>query len=82
MKVFVIVACVFAVAAAQDNLVQLATKLGATELVQLLTDARLADIIATGGKHLLRFVYKFKTISLFYIFAVHTNYMVFSYIHL
>jgi len=49
MKVLCIVACLVALCSAQDNLVQLATKLGAKTLVKLVTDAGLASTLATGG---------------------------------
>lgn len=49
MKVLCIVACLVAVCSAQDNLVQLATKLGANTLVKLASDAGLAGTLETGG---------------------------------
>jgi hypothetical protein len=46
---FAIFACLAIPALGQDNIVQLATKLGAKTLVQLVTDAGLADTLSTGG---------------------------------
>ena len=37
-------------AASAENLVELATRLGATELVKLVTEAGLGSTIATGGR--------------------------------
>lgn len=50
MRTFLLVLCVAASAFAADNLVQLAEKLGAKTLVQLVTEAGLADTLATGGR--------------------------------
>merc|ERR1712170_256649 len=49
MKFFVFVALLAVVAAQDKNLVELATSLGATTLVDLLVKAELNDTIATGG---------------------------------
>lgn len=49
MKVLCIVACLVAVCSAQDNLVQLATKLGANTLVKLAAEAGLASTLENGG---------------------------------
>jgi uncharacterized surface protein with fasciclin (FAS1) repeats len=50
MKLAILVVCLFGAAFAQtDNLVQLATKLGANTLVKLVTDAGLAQTLTTGG---------------------------------
>ena len=53
MKIAIVAvfACLLAAATA-DNLVQLATKLGANTLVKLVTDAGLAGTLSTGGKAL------------------------------
>jgi len=50
MKVAIfVVACLVAAVSAQDNIVELATKLGAKTLVSLVQQAGLADTLATGG---------------------------------
>lgn len=52
MKTFLLVCCIVASAYAADNIVQLATKLGANTLVKLVAEAGLADTLATGGRSL------------------------------
>ena len=49
MKLAYIVLCLVAVSTA-ENIVELATKLGANELVKLVTEAGLGNTLATGGK--------------------------------
>lgn len=50
MKTFLLVCCIVASAYAADNIVQLATKLGANTLVKLVSEAGLANTLATGGR--------------------------------
>ena len=58
MKLFVVAAfCLIAKASCQGNLVDVAKTLGATTLLELATDAGLANTLATGGKNVKLFCF-------------------------